>query len=51
MELAHMLSADSTIMAIQRMAARRGASVRLNSDNDTNFHGTEKELKAVLATR
>ena len=47
-ELAHTLTADSTIMALQRLAARRGTPVRIYSDNGTNFHRAEKELKEAV---
>jgi hypothetical protein len=44
LELSANISADSTIMAIRRMAARRGWPETMHSDNGTNFHGAEKEL-------
>ena len=50
LELAHTLSADSAIMALQRLAARRGTPIHLYSDNGTNFHGAEKELREALKT-
>ncbi|GBP87995.1 hypothetical protein EVAR_66206_1 [Eumeta japonica] len=39
------LSADSAILAIRRMMARRGAPVEIWSDNGTNFHGADAELQ------
>lgn len=48
LELANSLSTDSAIMAIQRMSARRGQPVYMYSDNGTNFHGSERELKDAL---
>ena len=48
-ELVHSLSTDSTIMAIKRFIARRGAPFFFKSDNATNFKGASKELlDAVL---
>lgn len=47
-ELAASLSTDSSILAIRRMAARRGYPRRIHSDNATNFHGADKELKASV---
>lgn len=44
-ELAASLTADSAIQAIVRMAARRGWPKTLHSDNGTNFHGAERELR------
>ena len=48
-ELASSLSADSAIMAIQRMAARRGTPIQIRCDNATNFHGAERELKEAVS--
>lgn len=45
LEIVHSLSADSTIMAVQRMMARRGKIKCLYSDNGTNFRGASEELK------
>lgn len=44
-ELAHSLSADSAIMAIQRFASRRIFPKVLFSDNGTNFRGASEELR------
>lgn len=44
LELAHSLDTDSAIMAIRRMAARRGQPVVMYSDNGTNFKRAKKEL-------
>lgn len=49
LELAHTLNASSAIMAIQRLAARRGAPLVMYSDNGTNFHGANKELQNAIA--
>ncbi|XP_076632783.1 uncharacterized protein LOC143347471 [Colletes latitarsis] len=48
-ELAHSLSASSAIMALQRLASRRGSAVAVYSDNGTNFKGDCKELKKAIA--
>ena len=45
LELAHSLTASSAIIAIQRMAARRGTPSVIYADNGTNFRGTCSELK------
>ncbi|XP_076626466.1 uncharacterized protein LOC143344360 isoform X2 [Colletes latitarsis] len=48
LELAHSLSASSAIMALQRLASRRGSPVAVYSDNSTNFKGASKELKKAI---
>ncbi|KAL0822662.1 hypothetical protein ABMA28_004686 [Loxostege sticticalis] len=48
-ELVASLSTDSLIMALRRMAARRGWPCHLYSDNGTNLRGAEKELKRCMA--
>lgn len=48
LEIAASLSTDSTIMAIRRMAARRGPPKKIFSDNGTNFRGADNELKKIL---
>ena len=48
LEIAHTLNADSAIMAIQRMAARRGAPASLYSDCGSNFKAADKELKEAV---
>ncbi|XP_072931828.1 uncharacterized protein [Epargyreus clarus] len=49
-ELAASLSTDSMILALRRMAARRGMPKTIFSDNDTNFVGANKELQEALAS-
>ncbi|XP_076662396.1 uncharacterized protein LOC143365759 [Halictus rubicundus] len=46
----HSLSTSSTIMAIKRLAARRGSPLVMYSDNGTNFKGASKELRDAIAT-
>ena len=46
LELASSLSTSSMIMALRRMAARRGSPRVIYSDNGTNFVGADNELKA-----
>lgn len=46
-ELIHTLTTDSAIMCLRRMAARRGWPVTIYSDNGTNFHGADEELRAA----
>ncbi|XP_073957142.1 uncharacterized protein [Choristoneura fumiferana] len=48
LELVHSLTTDSLIMALRRMAARRGWPQRLYSDNGTNLRGADAELKRSL---
>lgn len=48
LEVAASLSTDSTIMAIRRMAARRGYPTEIYSDNGTNLRGTNTELRKTL---
>ena len=47
-ELAENLTTDSTIMALRRMIARRGAPSVIYSDNGTNLRGANTELKRSL---
>lgn len=49
LELAPSLSTSSMIMALRRMAARRGAPKVLYSDNATNFVGADNELREEAA--
>ncbi|XP_058835910.1 uncharacterized protein LOC131692477 [Topomyia yanbarensis] len=48
LEVAHSLTADSCIMALRNVIARRGAPITIYSDRGTNFVGANKELKAAL---
>lgn len=45
LELVASLSTDSAIMALRRMAARRGWPRLMYSDNATNFRGADQELR------
>ncbi|XP_058840799.1 uncharacterized protein LOC131696266 [Topomyia yanbarensis] len=47
--VAHSLTADSCIMALRNVIARRGAPITIYSDRGTNFVGANKELKPALA--
>ena len=47
LELVASLSTDSAIMALRRMAARRGWPRVMYSDNATNFRGADVELRAA----
>lgn len=49
LELAHTLNASSAVMALQRLAARRGSPSVVYSDNGTNFVKANKELKEAVA--
>jgi transposase InsO family protein len=47
-EVAASLTTDSAIMAIRRMIARRGNPRSIVSDNGTNFHGADNELRKAF---
>lgn len=47
-ELVHTLTTDSLILALRRMAARRGWPQNLFSDNGTNLRGANTELKLAI---
>lgn len=47
LEVVHSLSTDSLIMALRRMAARRGWPTDLYSDNGTNLRGADAELNTL----
>lgn len=49
LELVSSLSTDSALMALRRMAARRGWPSRMYSDNATAFRGADQELKNAYA--
>ena len=48
-ELAHSLTTDSCILAIRNFISRRGTPIEFFSDNGTNFHGADNELKKEYA--
>lgn len=48
LELVSSLTADSAIMALQRMSNRRGVPSEIFSDNGTNFTEANKELKNAI---
>ncbi|XP_058443961.1 uncharacterized protein LOC131425801 [Malaya genurostris] len=48
LEVAHSLTADSCIMALRNVIARRGIPITIYSDRGTNFVGANKELKMAL---
>lgn len=48
LELVNNLTADSFIMALRRMAARRGWPQYMYSDNGTNLRGANTELKKSI---
>lgn len=47
-EIVSSLTTDSLIMALRRMAARRGWPRHLYSDNGTNLRGADKELQKSM---
>ncbi|XP_028159127.1 uncharacterized protein LOC114351958 [Ostrinia furnacalis] len=48
LEIVPSLTSDSLIMALRRMAARRGWPQQLYSDNGTNLRGADTELKKSI---
>ncbi|CAK1596115.1 unnamed protein product [Parnassius mnemosyne] len=48
LEIVKDLSADSAILALRRFAARRGCPTEIYSDNGTNMHGADKELREAF---
>ncbi|XP_022835506.1 uncharacterized protein LOC111362962 [Spodoptera litura] len=48
LEVAGSLSADSAVMAIRRMMARRGCPTEIWSDNGTNLKAADKELRQAI---
>ena len=49
LEIAATLTAGSAIMAVQRLAARRGHPAFIYSDNGTNFTRADKELRKMIS--
>ncbi|KAL0821975.1 hypothetical protein ABMA28_005363 [Loxostege sticticalis] len=47
-EIVSSLTADALIMALRRMAARRGWPKSIYSDNGTNMRGADKELRRAF---
>lgn len=47
-EVAHSMDTDSFINALRRFISRRGAPVRIRSDNGSNFVSGERELKEAI---
>merc|ERR1712015_319893 len=47
-EMVYDLSATTFILALQRVAARRGNINRIYSDNGTNFRAADKEIKEAV---
>ena len=48
-EISHSLDTDSFIHALRRFIARRGKPEIIRSDNGTNFHGGDRELRSALS--
>ncbi|XP_065081599.1 uncharacterized protein LOC135704101 [Ochlerotatus camptorhynchus] len=48
LEVAYSLSAASCICCIRRFVCRRGSPVEFFSDNATNFHGAERQLREQI---
>ncbi|XP_055848298.1 uncharacterized protein LOC129913548 [Episyrphus balteatus] len=48
-EVAHTLTTDSCILCIRNFIARRGTPIEFHSDNGTNFHGAERELREAAS--
>ena len=49
LEVAHSLSTESFLMALQRFIKRRGVPKVMVSDNGTNFRAADQELKAAVS--
>ena len=47
-KMVNTLNADSAIMALRRLSARRGSPRILYSDNSRSFTKSDKELKALI---
>ncbi|CAG7700760.1 unnamed protein product, partial [Allacma fusca] len=47
-EVSESLTTDSAIMALRRFCSRRGNPTEIYSDNGTNFHGANNELRKAL---
>ncbi|XP_053609752.1 uncharacterized protein LOC128674842 [Plodia interpunctella] len=50
LEIASSLSADAAVLALRRMMARRGCPDTVWSDNGSNFHGADAELRKAALT-
>ncbi|CAH2210837.1 jg25058, partial [Pararge aegeria aegeria] len=48
LEIASSLSADSAVMALRRMMARRGSPTEIWSDNGTNLKAADRELRQAM---
>ena len=48
-EISHSLDTNSFIDALRRFIVRRGSPEIIRSDNGTNFHGDERELRSALS--
>ena len=48
LELAESMDTDDFILCLRRFIGRRGQPRTIHSDNGTNFHGANNELKACL---
>ena len=48
-EISHSLDTNSFIDALRRFISRRGGPEIIRSDNGTNFHGGERELRSALS--
>ncbi|KAL0839890.1 hypothetical protein ABMA28_016513 [Loxostege sticticalis] len=48
LEPAATLTTDSAVMALRRFIARRGCPKEICSDNGTNLHGAERELRQAI---
>ncbi|XP_062710760.1 uncharacterized protein LOC134288863 [Aedes albopictus] len=51
MEVVHSMSTESCIQAIRRFVSRRGSPIEIFTDNGTNFHGANNQLKKEIEER
>ena len=47
-QVTHQIDSESFMQALQKMIARRGIVMLIQSDNGSNFLGAENELKRVF---
>ncbi|XP_055543372.1 uncharacterized protein LOC129728922 [Wyeomyia smithii] len=51
MEVVHSMSTESCVLAVRRFVSRRGSPAEFFSDNGTNFHGANNQLKKEIRDR
>ena len=51
LEVVHSLTTESWVMAVRRFVSRHGSPAEIYSDNGTNFHGANNQLKREIEDR